>query len=105
MSTFTIQKYSHPLRRHPDGALLGTIFAHKIARERQSLFGQKCELVFVRKRTKAESNEGVTSKKDRHPFGCLSFLRRVDKKDADYFVFLLTVYLSKMKGFPLKGER
>ncbi len=29
--------------RHPDGALTGTIFAHKIARKRQSLFGQKCE--------------------------------------------------------------
>ena len=57
----------------PRGFPTGTIFAHKIARERQSLFGQKCELVFVRKRTKAESHEGVTSKKDRHPFGCLSF--------------------------------
>ena len=41
----------------------GTIFAHKIARKRQSLFGQKCELVFVRKRTKAESHEGVKHKK------------------------------------------
>jgi hypothetical protein len=42
--------------RHPDGALWGTIFAHKIARKRQSLFGQKCELVFVRERTKAQSD-------------------------------------------------
>ena len=30
-----------------------TIFAHEIARERQSSFGQKCEPVFVRERTKA----------------------------------------------------
>ena len=60
-------------RHHPDGDLKGTIFAHKIARERQSLFGQKCELVFVRKRTKAESDEGVEHKKDRTPIGVLSF--------------------------------
>ena len=40
------------------------------ARKRQSLFGQKCELVFVRERTKAQSDGGVPPKKDRHPKGC-----------------------------------
>ena len=41
---FTLFAELRLLHAHPDGALKGTIFAHKIARKRQSLFGQKCEL-------------------------------------------------------------
>ena len=65
----------------PDGALKGTIFAHKIARERQSLFGQKCELVFVRKRTKAHSEEGATAKKTGHRLVSCLFWRRHPDSD------------------------
>ena len=70
----TPKKDRHPWGVYPDGALVGTIFAHKIARKRQSLFGQKCELVFVRERTKAQSDGGVTAKKGRHPMGVCLFL-------------------------------
>ena len=60
--------------RHPDGALTDTIFANKIAREQQSLFGQKCELDPVRRVARCQSELASDSKKDRTPLGVLSFL-------------------------------
>ena len=67
------KKRKHTDWAHPDGALKGTIFAHKIARERQSLFGQKCELVFVRKRIKAQSEKGMEHKKRQDTDWCPVF--------------------------------
>ena len=46
-----------------------TNFTHKIARERRSLFGQKCELDSVRQVTWSCVRWGSCGKKDRTPLG------------------------------------
>ena len=70
----TQKKTEHRLVCHPDGALKGTIFAHKIARERQSLFGQKCELDSAHKCAEDKPMKEWSTKKDTTPIGVLSFL-------------------------------
>jgi hypothetical protein len=55
-----------PPRKVPDG----TIFAHKIARERQSLFGQKCEPDPVQRVARCLSDGAVDANKNQGtPFG------------------------------------
>ena len=58
----------------PRGFPAGAIFAHKIARERQSLFGQKCELDPAQQVARCQSELASGGKKDRTPIGVLSFL-------------------------------
>ena len=69
-----MQKRWVPNGATSEGALKGTIFALKIARKQQSLFGQKCEPDSARLARRAVSDGVVSaSKKKRAPLRC-SFL-------------------------------
>ena len=58
----------------PRGFPAGTIFAHKIARKRQSLFGQKCELDPAQRVARCWSKLVSDGKKAGYPNGYPAFL-------------------------------
>ena len=68
----TAKKAGHRLVP-PEGFATRTIFAHKIARERQSLFGQKCEPVFAREHAKARPMEWWQLQKRQDTVWCPAF--------------------------------
>ena len=63
-----------PIGVPPRGFPAGTIFAHKIPRKRQSLFGQKCELDPVQRVARCRSELVSDGKKAGYPNGYPAFL-------------------------------